>query len=275
MGDCKFCGKSAGFLKNEHPECKQRHERGKAEIIKLVADAPARNDMERLMTYVHKTASSSYIDRRDVTPLMAAGFERAVDHALDDHLLSEQEEQTLNELLKLLPVSEDTLNQNGAITRLVQCAILRDIQDGNIPQRINIDGVIPFNLQKSESLVWVFQNVKYLEQKTRSKFVGGSQGMSFRVTKGVYYRVGGFKGQRVETTQTIHIDTGLMGVTTKHVYFSGASKRFRVRYDKIVAFEPYSDGIGLMRDTQAAKPQTFVTGDGWFTYNLITNLAEM
>ena len=27
------------------------------------------------------------------------------------------------------------------------------------------------------------------------------------------------------------------------------------------------DGFGITRDGQAAKPQTFRTGDGWFAYN--------
>jgi len=46
-------------------------------------------------------------------------------------------------------------------------------------------------------------------------------------------------------------------------------------YEKIVSFESYEDGIGLQRDAASVKPQSFVTGDGWFTYNLITNLAQM
>ena len=52
-------------------------------------------------------------------------------------------------------------------------------------------------------------------------------------------------------------------------------KKFRVRYDKIVDFEPFSDGFGLMRDAQTAKPQSFRTGDGWFAHNLAVNLAQM
>jgi hypothetical protein len=48
-----------------------------------------------------------------------------------------------------------------------------------------------------------------------------------------------------------------------------------VAYSKIVAFEPYSDGFGIQRDAATALPQTFVTGDGWFAYNLVTNLAQI
>ena len=69
-------------------------------------------------------------------------------------------------------------------------------------------------------------------------------------------------------------DIGLLGLTTKHIHFAGSRKRFRVRYDRIVAFEPFSDGFGIMRDAQTARPQTFQTGDGWFAYNLAANLAR-
>ena len=65
------------------------------------------------------------------------------------------------------------------------------------------------------------------------------------------------------------------GFTTKHTYFSGAKRKFRVRYDRIVDFEPFSDGFEIMRDGQTAKPQSFRTGDGWFAYNLAVNLARI
>ena len=42
-----------------------------------------------------------------------------------------------------------------------------------------------------------------------------------------------------------------------------------------VESEPYDGGFGIMRDAQAAKPQSFRTGDGWFAYNLAVNLAQM
>ncbi|MGI6285975.1 hypothetical protein SEF58_09180 [Neomoorella humiferrea] len=38
---------------------------------------------------------------------------------------------------------------------------------------------------------------------------------------------------------------------------------------------PYSDGIGIQRDAARAKPQFFITGDGWYIYNLVTNAAKL
>jgi hypothetical protein len=93
--------------------------------------------------------------------------------------------------------------------------------------------------------------------------------------KGLYYRVGAFAGQPVDRTERVHIDTGMVVVTTKHIYFAGPTKAVRVPYAKIVSFQPFSDGIGIIRDASNAKPQIFVAGDGWFTYNLVTNLAHL
>lgn len=87
--------------------------------------------------------------------------------------------------------------------------------------------------------------------------------------------MGAFRGSPVETTECIHIDTGLFAVTTKQVYFAGHSKSLRIRHDQIVSFIPYSEGIGLQRDATTAKPQIFVTGDGWFTDNLLSNVTNL
>jgi hypothetical protein len=140
---------------------------------------------------------------------------------------------------------------------------------------MSVDRDLPINFQKDEQVVWAFPNCKYLEDKTRRQFVGGSQGVSVRVMKGVYYRVGAFKGQAVEHTERVHIDTGWVVITNKNIYFAGPRKSVRLPYAKILSFEPFSDGFGVMRDTTTAKPQIFVTGDGWFTYNLVINLAKI
>lgn len=203
------------------------------------------------------------------------GWGKSVDRAFDDGILTEEEQSNLTNLMEHFSLSQTQLDHNGAFTKIVQGAVLRDVMNGIIPERVKIDGNLPFNLQKTEKVIWVFQNVEYYEQKKRTQYVGGSQGVSIRIAKGLYYRTGAFKGERVETHETIHADTGLLGVTNKHIYFSGGAKSFRIRHDKIVSFEPFSDGIGLQRDAVTAKPQSFVTGDGWFTYNLITNAAQL
>ena len=70
--------------------------------------------------------------------------------------------------------------------------------------------------------------------------------------------------------------SSIRGVRDRVERIASLSRRkFRVRYDRIVSFDPYDDGFGIMRDAQTAKPQTFRTGDGRFPHNLAANLDQV
>jgi len=283
LGNCKYCGKNAGLFRSKHDECEdknQEHERviqcGRLqitdEVLRFIKGSENFDDLEKIIAEIEQSSFVPSVDRK---VLLVKGWENAIEQFLEDGVLETTEEKRLVEFKERFALSQNELDKNGALTKTAKAAVLRDVLNGIIPQRMSFDGNIPINLQKGEQIIWAFSGSKYLEDKTRRQFVGGSQGVSIRVMKGVYYRVGAFKGQPVEHTERVHIDTGLVVVTNKNIYFAGPIKSVRLPYSKIVSFEPFSDGIGVMRDTATAKPQIFVTGDGWFTFNLITNLSKI
>lgn len=239
---------------------------------RLAALAPAGGDnhLHELATALDDSELSSAEQRR----LLAQAWEAAVEGSIEDGVLSLDEENALIRYLRRFNFSQTDVNANGGYTNMIKSAVIREAAEGLIPDRLNLDTRPPFNLMKSEQLVWVIDDVGYYEIKTRRERRGASHGVSIRVAKGLYYSPRTFRSRAVEWEETVHEDTGLLGVTSKHIYFHGSRKRFRIRYDRIVSFEPYEDGIGVMRDAQTAKPQTFRTGDGWFIYNLVTNLAQ-
>jgi hypothetical protein len=220
-----------------------------------------------------KIASPSYLPPGRVRDALVAGWEGAANEALEDNVLSREEEERLNSFRKRFGFTPANLNVRGAWTRIVMGAALRDLFEGKLPARFQVPEQLPFNLHTSETLVWAFEHVKYYEKRTRTTYVGGSEGMSVRMMSGVYFRTSSFRGAPVTTPETILVDTGMMGVTTKHIYFAGARKGFRIPYAKIVTFAPFSDAIEVVRDAASAKPQIFLTGEGWFVYNLVRNLA--
>ncbi len=237
--------------------------------------AQSGEELESLEKRLATLAESSHIPTHRVKEALLQAWEKALDRVLEDSVLSENEESRLMAYAKQFALTQDDLNMHGAYTRAEMAAVLREVLDGRVPSRIKIEGQLPFNFEKAENLVWLFTNASYYEEIVRRSYVGGYQGMSFRVMKGVYYRIGGFRGNPVETKQIEHIDTGKVALPTKHIYFGGSRENFRIPYAKIVSFVPYSDGIGVCRDAASAKPQIFVTGEGWFAYNLVTNLARM
>ena len=115
--------------------------------------------------------------------LLVRGWEVAVQGALEDGVISEGEEDALSRYLDYFGIEQAQADRSGALTTLAQAGAIRDLTEGTIPQRQNIQSRIPFNLMKSEKLVWVFQNVAYLEDVTRREMHGSSRGLTIRVAR--------------------------------------------------------------------------------------------
>ena len=199
--------------------------------------------------------------------LLIRAWEAAVEGTLEDGLLSLDEENALVKYAGYFSLTQQNLDRDGAQTSLVQAAVIQDVTQGIVPQRQRVSGHVPFTLMKSEQLVWVIQGVDYLEMVVRRERQGTSHGLSIRVARGLYYRPSTFRSRPTLWEETVHADTGLLDLTTKHLYFSGSRKKFRVRYDRIVSLDLYEDGFGIMQDAQTAQPQTFGTGEGWFAHH--------
>lgn len=276
MPTCKYCGQSAGLFKSVHKECEERFHLATGRIREAVVAAVMQDQpVSILNAEIEKLAADAYISQSNVKGLIYQGWELAVDSALNDGLVTEDEESALMCIRNHYGLSQSHLDMHRGFTRLAQAVVLRDLSEGILPDRITVNGNVPFNLQKSESYVWFINNVKYYKVTTNRSYAGNSLGVSFRIMKGVYYRPSIFSGKAIDRHSLTHVDTGMLAITNKHIYFGGQTKTFRVAYPKIVAFQPLQDGLGIQRDTANAKMEYFECGDGWFIYNLVTNLAEL
>ena len=276
MGKCRYCGEDAGILSSAHRQCKETYDAAIRDLDAIAIEAINKDsNLALLELRIADLATKGRVPESEVQESLIRGWEEAAMRLLDDLVLSSDEEHRLLEFRDHFHLTQDDLNRRGRYFAVVQCGILRDIMNGKVPDRLSCEGQLPFNLQKSETLVWAFPLVDYYQEKTQTSYVGGSHGLSVRVARGVYYRMGSFRGDPVETSYMLFIDKGWLGITTKHIYFAGDRRSFRVAYGKIVSVRPYSDGIRVYRDGISAKPQAFVVGDGWFIYNLVVNLARL
>jgi hypothetical protein len=276
MHPCPYCGESSGLFHTHHEECKKQHDAGVAAMVAAATKAAETGEgIDDLPAALKKIAGDSLVKDGEVHGSLVSGWEGALHAALADKATTVDEESHLAMYAQKLGLSREELNRNGGWNRLAMASTLRQILEGKVPPVPSLDSTLPFNFLKTESLVWAFPNVRYFEDRTQRQYVGGYQGASIRVMKGVYYHTGGSRGHAVESTSRVEADHGLFAITTKNLYFEGNTKRFRIPYVKVVSFEPYSDGIGVQRDAASAKPQTFVTGEGWFVYNAVVNLATM
>lgn len=275
MANCKLCGQAAGFLRFSHKDCNKKFKEGRSLIAsQAIAALRGDGDFERLRANTAEVGRINLVPSQEQQKMITSAWISVADQLLEDGLLNAEEDKKLATYKDFFLLNEADLDKSGALSKIVKAGVLRDLMEGKIPQRVSGDVGVGLNLQKGEQIIWAFPQTEYLEYKTKRTYIGGSQGISIRVMKGIYYRTGVFRGHPVEHTEHISHGAGLMVLTNKHIYYHGA-KTFRIPFTKIVSCEPFSNGVGVTRDAANAKMQSFVTGDGWFTYNIISNIRNL
>jgi hypothetical protein len=131
---------------------------------------------------------------------------------------------------------------------------MSQIREGSIiPQ---MGGESQIILKKNEEMVFAVPNISLREPRAVRRIAGGYGGPSFRVTKGVYFRVGAVGAQSESHEELRDIDLGVLTITNKRIVFSGAKRAVNIDLRKIVSVEPYSNGIALRRSDRQ-KTQYF------------------
>ncbi len=275
MGKCIHCGRSAGWFRSRHAECEQEHRATVQDLPLFIANAIAEGrEIGAVEPELQRMGEVGFLKPALREQLIQDGIELAVDRALDDDDLTEEEEDRISNWIHELANQHPDLKSSEGVVRMVRAAIVRNLREGKpVTGRMSSEG-LPFLFQKSEDLIWAFNHVDFYQNTTRTEYVGGSQGVSIRLTKGVYYRTGSFRGKPVKVDELKHQGTGMLAITTKHVYFWSPNKAFKVPFAKLISMETFEDGIRIQRDGTTTKPQIFKGIDGWFAANLISNLHQ-
>lgn len=203
-------------------------------------------------------------------------FEYLVDRGIEDGMITDEEENAITKFSQHFGITEEHFYQQEWYKKYQKLLVIKDVLNGIIPQRQSVDTTGVFiNLTKGEQLIWRFDNVSFIEQVTKTHYEGSSSGISIRIAKGVYYRTGATRGVPVTTTEMKQKAVGTLFIATKHLYFYSPSKAVKIPLAKLVALTPYEDGIGVQKDGVSAKPQAFQNLDGWFAFNVVSNLANI
>lgn len=103
-------------------------------------------------------------------------------------------------------------------------------------------------------------------EKTRKRYVGRSNGFSFRVCRGVTYRTGQNRGTPIEETYT-EKNKGLLYVTNKRIIFVSDKNAFDKKLKSLTAITPYSNAVQFQF---SSKTYTVMVPDGGIINSLIS-----
>ena len=103
-------------------------------------------------------------------------------------------------------------------------------------------------------------------EKTRKRYVGRSNGFSFRVCRGVTYRTGQKRGPPIDKTYT-EKNKGLLYVTNKRIIFVSDKNAFDKKLKSLTAITPYSNAVQFQF---SSKTYTVMVPDGGIINSLIS-----
>ena len=113
-------------------------------------------------------------------------------------------------------------------------------------------------IAKKDEVVHFETSAALLKEVALREFRGGSQGISFRVARGVRYRVGAMRGHMVTVgTQVEVADTGILSVTSQRAAFLGGRKTIDMPYTKLIGMRSCSRMVCGSRSRTVRQPRSF------------------
>jgi hypothetical protein len=205
---------------------------------------------------IDKLAADAAIPQDQVRAALVEGWSQGAEQRCKAQPISPEEFEAIDSIWRAAGIKNEDIDFKtaGHYATIFSCKIWLVLHDQIQPYQ----GPVSFNLQPGEVLVDGMPNVLLKQQTKETSYVGGYSGVSIRVASGLYYRLGGLRGHRVESMSLQEVDYGDFLVTTRAIYFGGMARglNFRVPLNQIIRFQPYSDAIGICRN--GAREQIFV-----------------
>lgn len=94
MGTCHYCGQPAGFLRSKHSECAEKYRHGWTAMIDLARTSALGDSIpDNLEAQLVEIGKDHYVPDGRAREALVSGWEKAVEHFLEDGKLDRAEEE--------------------------------------------------------------------------------------------------------------------------------------------------------------------------------------
>lgn len=258
----------------------QQQEEAKQQQVIAEKNKPAIETVEQMILNIYPLEAIeeelmrfTLTERKQITK---ESFLHALSHLVDDVEISLEYRDYLISFEKKFITQEVRISQFPIYKEYIKNVVLSSVLRGELPKKgtITMTGC-PINFEVDEEILWVFNSVTSYQEVTKTINVGASQGLSVRIARGIYYRVGAFRGEPISTSSLKPLYYGDMIITNKNVYFYSTQKSVKYPYDKILAYVPFEDAIGIQQTRANAKTVYYKGIDGRYAFNLLTNIKNL
>lgn len=176
--------------------------------------------------------------------IAASVFRVELNATISDKELSPKEENYLKQLLNKLELGDDIQKiglSKSTLNDLVFFKMFWQADNGYLLPLTELQ----IALQKYEECYMGFP-AKLIESKTiTAGYKNINHGFSMPIVKGIRYRAGtGYSMPVRETVTTSY--SGAIYLTDRRIIFSAGEGSFTLKFDKLISFQPYRDGIDFV-----------------------------
>lgn len=101
--------------------------------------------------------------------------------------------------------------------------------------------------------------------RTKTQYVGGSQGFSIPLGHGIRYRVSSFRGQPIQVESLATVDQGNLVVTNQRLVFLGAKRDVSIPLAKLLQIEAFSNAVAIGREGKESRDIYLVANPAYVT----------
>lgn len=189
-----------------------------------------------------------------------------IHQALSDGQLSPEEEQDLARLAENLGLSPQ--HDSKLRDAMDRARTYWNVLHGPLP---SVES--PFYLQKNEQCSFT-TSAQAFERRSRTRSVGyAGASVSIPIVRGVRFRIAQGRVQRQTEEYQHSFGTGTFCATNKRLIWNGPNKNISINLRKVIDFEPYTDGVQIVKDS--GKPVLFVfAGEAKYFGPLLSRLID-
>lgn len=276
MSKCIYCGMDAGIFRRKHRACHESFIVGR-ELISSAVSECLRDFalLDTLIVRIHKVAVAHYIDSDSLQYIIYSAWDKAVDAAFEDQLLTVDEEKCLEAIFEMFSIGRLNPESAEMWTLICKGAILRELSVGRKPEYNLSFPERQFQLKDGEFMVWLFPDTEYYVQNDNVIYdVMHGQFMDSSLTEQMYLGRLAFRGgDGIYRKQTFHINDGILAISNRRMFFvSSSQKDLIIDFSSVEPHVQHGYGVAFKSVEDESVVHCFKTNDVWFTYNLINIL---
>jgi len=230
---------------NKYKEAKQKS-LNKKEFREILLQAVSDGKLTKEeIDYLDEKKAELGLTDDDIKGIRAEIYAVAFSVAKEDQQITEEEEKELEEIQKYLGLADDEIQTSKK--ELARLRLLNEIQKGNLPT-VPVTNLV---MEKGEKAYWAEPAILMEVKVINRRYEGGWEGVSFRIMKGVSYRVGGYRGHIVSETGLVPVRDGELVITSNRIIFRGDVKAFAIKLDKILDIQIFTDGLKFTENNKS------------------------